>query len=131
MDGPTLPPERSDPDRATRPVREYLAALDAAAARVAGEVDGEEQHERPAIEPAPARSLPLTDPAAAWTSKGAHKAIFAYPVNWPALDGGFGVRGNPSGSGPLVCLTDLAGGSGRWGHAKPLTRPSSTGSRIQ
>ena len=31
VDGPTLPPERSDLASATRPVREYLAALDAAA----------------------------------------------------------------------------------------------------
>jgi len=82
VDGPTLPPERSDPDSATRPVREYLAALDMAAARVAGEADGHDQPERLAAEPAPAKSLSLTDPAAAWTSKGARKASFAYAVNY-------------------------------------------------
>ena len=84
VDGPTLPPERADPASATRPVREYLAALDEAAARVAGlsgEVEGQDQPERLAAEPAPAKSLSLTDPAAAWTSKGARKASFAYAVN--------------------------------------------------
>lgn len=82
VDGPTLPPERADPDSATRPVREYLAALDAAATRVAGGEDGEDQPERLAAEPAPAKLLSLTDPAAAWTSKGARKASFAYAVNY-------------------------------------------------
>jgi hypothetical protein len=82
VEGPTLPPEQVDPASATRPVREYLAALDAAAARVAGAADGEEQPERLAAEPGPAKSLSLTDPAAAWTSKGARKASFAYAVNY-------------------------------------------------
>ena len=85
VEGPTLPSERADPACATRPVREYLAALDVAAARVAGAVDGmdeQEQPERLAAEPAPAKSLSLTDPAAAWTSKGARKASFAYAVNY-------------------------------------------------
>ena len=84
VDGPTLPPERADPASATRPVREYLAALDVAAARVAGTVDAgaEDQPERLAAEPGPAKSLSLTDPAAAWTSKGARKASFAYAVNY-------------------------------------------------
>ncbi|MBP1806909.1 IS1182 family transposase [Rubellimicrobium aerolatum] len=85
VEGPTLPPERADPASATRPVREYLAALDVAAARVAGAVDGmdgQDQPERLAAEPAPAKSLSLTDPAAAWTSKGARKASFAYAVNY-------------------------------------------------
>jgi IS5 family transposase len=85
VDGPTLPPERADPASATRPVRECLAALDAAAARVAGEANGaadrEDQPERLAAEPTPAKSLSLMDPAAAWTSKGARKASFAYAVN--------------------------------------------------
>lgn len=85
VEGPTLPPERGDPASATRPVREYLAALDVAAARVAGATDGmngQDQPERLAAEPAPAKSLSLTDPAAAWTSKGARKASFAYAVNY-------------------------------------------------
>ena len=84
VDGPTLAPARADPASATRPVREYLAALDEAAARVAGlsgEVEGQDQPERLAAEPAPAKSLSLTDPAAAWTSKGARKASFADAVN--------------------------------------------------
>lgn len=77
VDGPTLPLERTDPTSATRPVREYLAALNEAAARVAAtaeRVDGQDEPERLAAEPAPAKSLSLTDPAAAWTSKGARKA---------------------------------------------------------
>lgn len=84
VDGPTLPLERADPESATRPVREYLAALDAAAARMAGTADAgtEDQPERLAAEPGPAKSLSLTDPAAAWTSKGARKASFAYAVNY-------------------------------------------------
>jgi transposase len=67
IEGPMLPPERVDPDSATRPVREYLAALDAAAAGVAGTADAgaEDQPERLAAEPGPAKSLSLTDPAAA------------------------------------------------------------------
>ena len=84
VEGPVLPPDRSDPACATRPVREYLAALDAAAEQVGGEPDGEqtEQAERLAAEPAPAKALSLTDPASAWTSKGARKASFAYAVNY-------------------------------------------------
>lgn len=46
--------------------------------------DGEEQPERLAAEPDPAKSLSLTGPAAASTSKGARKASFAYAVNQPA-----------------------------------------------
>ena len=81
VEGPTLPPERSDPACATRPVREPLAALDEAAARVAGAADEAEPPERLAAEPAPAKSLSLTDPAAAWASKGARRASFADAVN--------------------------------------------------
>ncbi len=77
VEGSVLPPERADPATATRPVREYLAALDAAA----GQTEGEQQ-ERLAGEPAPAKSLSLTDPAAAWTSKGSRKACFAYGINY-------------------------------------------------
>jgi hypothetical protein len=83
VDGPTLPAEqRADPGGATRPVREYLAALDAAAGQAAGEAGGDEPSERLAGEPAPAKSLSLTDPAAAWTSKGSRKACFAYGINY-------------------------------------------------
>jgi hypothetical protein len=81
VDGPTLPLERTEPGSATRPVREYLAALDAAASRVAGGAD-DEQPERLAAEPAPAKSLSLTDPASAWTSKGSRKASFACAVSY-------------------------------------------------
>lgn len=84
VEGPVLPPDCSDPATAMRPVREYLAALDAAAKQASGEPDGEqtEQTERLAAEPAPAKALSLTDPASAWTSKGARKVSFAYAVNY-------------------------------------------------
>ena len=85
VEGPTLPPDRLDPASATRPVREYLAALDAAAEQAGGQASGEpdgEQTERLAAEPAPAKALSLTDPASAWTSKGARKVSFAYAVNY-------------------------------------------------
>lgn len=82
VDGPTLPPERSDSHSATRPVREYLAALDAAAGQAVGEADRDQLPERLAGEPAPAKSLSLTDPASAWTSKGSRKACFAYGANY-------------------------------------------------
>ena len=81
VEGPTLPPERTDPSSATRPVREYLAALDEAAGQT-GEASGDEPPGRLVGEPAPAKSLSLTDPASAWTSKGARKACFAYGINY-------------------------------------------------
>jgi hypothetical protein len=52
-----------DPAEATRPVQEYLAALDAANAPVT-----------------PPKSISLTDPAATWTAAGG-PAIFAYSTN--------------------------------------------------
>ena len=81
VDGSALPSERADPATATRPVRESLTALDAAADRMAGEADGDGPPERLAGEPAPARSLSLTDPAAAWTSKGSRRACLAHGTN--------------------------------------------------
>jgi transposase len=82
VEGPMLPLERSDPNTATCPVREYLAALDAALAQAGEETAEDGQPERLAAEPAPAKALSLTDPAAAWTSKGSRKVSFAYAVNY-------------------------------------------------
>jgi transposase len=53
-----------NPNQLTRPVREYLAALDAA--------------NRPVDAP---KSVSLTDPAASWTAV-AGPALFAYPTNY-------------------------------------------------
>jgi transposase len=51
-------------ERGRRPVREYLAAL-----------DGEEGGRKP-------KALSPTDPAAAWTTRGRNKVMFAYSLNY-------------------------------------------------
>jgi transposase len=57
----------SDEQKAQRPVREYLAALDS---------------ENPPINPDQApKAMSPSDPAAAWTTRGRHKVQFAYSVN--------------------------------------------------
>jgi transposase len=68
--------------RATRPVREFLEALDAAAgAETAKDASG--PHGKPPGEPnADPKYTSLTDPAAAWTNKGQSKALFAYGTNY-------------------------------------------------
>lgn len=58
------PIDWGDPDAVSRPVREYLAAL-------------EEANDPPA----PTRSVSLTDPAASWTTRGG-PAYFAYSTNY-------------------------------------------------
>ena len=58
------PIDWGNPDEASRPVREYLAALE--------EANGP---------PAPPKSVSLTDPAASWTSRGG-PAFFAYSTNY-------------------------------------------------
>jgi transposase len=63
------PDDWSDPDKITRPVREYLDQLDKAAGL------GDEA-------PQPPKSLSLTDPSAALTSKGRSKIAFAYGTNY-------------------------------------------------
>jgi transposase len=55
-------------ERARRPIREYLAALDGA--------DTPINPER-----AP-KALSPTDPAAAWTTRGRHKVMFGYSLNY-------------------------------------------------
>jgi transposase len=58
----------SDEQRARRPVREYLAAL-----------DGTNRPTNPKREP---KALSPTDPSAAWTSRGRHKVMFGYSLNY-------------------------------------------------
>jgi transposase len=58
----------TDAERARRPIKEYLSALDGAAAPAS-----------PARAP---KALSLTDPAAAWTTRGRHKVMFGYSLNY-------------------------------------------------
>src|SRR5665213_3257203 len=71
-----------DDAKAMRPVREYLGALDkAAAAETAGSAD-ESDDAPPGNPPSEPKFTSLTDPAAAWTNKGQMKAVFAYGTNY-------------------------------------------------
>src|ERR1700733_9499895 len=65
----TPPDDWNDPDKITRPVREYLDQLDKAAGL------GDEA-------PQPPKALSLTDPSAALTSKGRSKIAFSYGTNY-------------------------------------------------
>lgn len=69
-EGKEPPDDWNDPGKVTRPVREYLDALD----KDAGLLPGETLQ--------PAKSLSLTDPNAALTSKGKSKIAFAYGTNY-------------------------------------------------
>jgi len=73
----TLP----DDDKATRPVREYLSALDEAAPETATTVD-EDDDAPPGKPPSEPKFTSLKDPATAWTNKGQMKAVFAYGANY-------------------------------------------------
>jgi transposase len=53
---------------ASRPVRDYLAAL-----------DGEQPPTNPERKP---KAMSPTDPAAAWTTRGRHKVMFGYSLNY-------------------------------------------------
>jgi len=57
----------SDAQRSSRPVREYLAAL-----------DGEQSPTNPDRKP---KAMSPTDPTAAWTTRGRNKVMFAYSLN--------------------------------------------------
>lgn len=58
----------TDAQRARRPVREYLAALDS---------------ENPPINPKQKpKAMSPSDPAAAWTTRGRHKVMFGYSLNY-------------------------------------------------
>ena len=60
--------DSSDEQRARRPIREYLAAL-----------DGDDAPTHPDRAP---KALSPTDPAAAWTTRGRHKVMFGYSLNY-------------------------------------------------
>jgi hypothetical protein len=72
-EGKEPPDDWDDPGNVTRPVREYLDQLDKAAG-LAVLLPGETQQ--------PPKSLSLTDPSAALTSKGKSKIAFAYGDNY-------------------------------------------------
>jgi transposase len=58
----------TDAQRASRPVRDYLMALES---------------DDPPINPArPPKALSPTDPSAAWTTRGRHKVMFGYSLNY-------------------------------------------------
>jgi transposase len=58
----------TDAERARGPIREYLTAL-----------DGENTPTNPERAP---KALSPTDPAAAWTTRGRHKVMFGYSLNY-------------------------------------------------
>ena len=58
----------TDAQRARRPIREYLTAL-----------DGDNAPTNPERAP---KALSPTDPAAAWTTRGRHKVMFGYSLNY-------------------------------------------------
>jgi transposase len=67
-----------DTEKLTRPVREYLTALDQAAAAEAAKTEHADNDMPPGNPPAPPKVTSLTDPSAAWTNKGQRKVGFAY-----------------------------------------------------
>lgn len=69
-------------ERATRPVREYLEALDRAAAAEEAKSAGDGDASPPGNPPSEPKYTSLTDPAAAWTNKSQMKAVFAYATNY-------------------------------------------------
>jgi len=58
----------TDAQRASRPVREYLAAL-----------DGDHPPTNPRRKP---KAMSPSDPTAAWTTRGRHKVMFSYSLNY-------------------------------------------------
>ncbi|MEK9723196.1 MAG: IS1182 family transposase [Rhodospirillaceae bacterium] len=58
----------TDAQRASRPVREYLAAL-----------NGDNPPTNPRQKP---KAMSPSDPAAAWTTRGRHKVMFGYSLNY-------------------------------------------------
>jgi transposase len=58
----------SDEERMRRPIRKYLAAL-----------DSEDTPTNPARKP---KALSPSDPCAAWTTRGRHKVMFGYSLNY-------------------------------------------------
>jgi transposase len=66
----------------SRPVREYLAALDQVAAAEAKPAPTPDDDMPSGNAPSVPQVTSLTDPAAAWTSKGRSKLCFAYGTNY-------------------------------------------------
>lgn len=66
----------------SRPVREYLDALDRTAAADAKPTQNPDDDMPPGNPPSEPQVTSLTDPAAAWTSKGRSKLCFAYGTNY-------------------------------------------------
>ena len=62
-------------EKLTRPVREYLAALDQAAAAEAAKSEDADNDIPPGNPPAPPKVTSLTDPTAAWTNKGQRSRV--------------------------------------------------------
>src|SRR5271169_6029692 len=69
-------------EKLTRPVREYLAALDQTATAVAAETEDADNDMPPGSPPSVPKVTSLTDPTAAWTNKGQRKVGFAYGANY-------------------------------------------------
>ena len=71
-----------DDNKAMRPVREYLSALDEAAAAEAARPADEDDDAPLCKAPSDPKFTSLTNPASAWTNKGQMKAVFAYGTNY-------------------------------------------------
>jgi transposase len=69
-------------EKITRPVREYLTALDQAEAAEAAQTEDADNDMPPGNPPAASKVTSLTDPTAAWTNKGQTKVGFAYSTNY-------------------------------------------------
>src|ERR1700683_4738091 len=69
-------------EKITRPAREYIAALDQAMEAEAETIAAKRDDETPGNRPSEPKVTSLTDPAAAWTSKGRMKVAFAYGINY-------------------------------------------------
>jgi transposase len=69
-------------EEVSRPVREYLDALDQAAAAEAKPATDSDNQMPPGKPPSVPQVTSLTNPAAAWTSKGRLKLAFAYGTNY-------------------------------------------------
>lgn len=79
-DGHEITFDRTDARQMTGPVREYLAALDAANAS-----------ENPDDWITPQKKIARSDPAAGWTTRGRSQAAFAYATNCLLDTGGAGI----------------------------------------
>jgi IS5 family transposase len=69
-------------EKVTRPVREYMAALDQAMEAEPEKIAAKSDDEPPGNRPSEPKVTSLTDPIAAWTSKGRMKVAFAFGINY-------------------------------------------------